>query len=186
MDFSPLTEEQKQQLQAHIDQQVSEKVAEAQQALRDAQAAQAQDEAGERSTPAQDSEPASDDSITVQLMESMTKAFRGIHELQQQAAAATKPGMLRVSQGSHRPAVFDGSFKPGEDVQQKILIFKARMQAYFGEAGCWEAVETSVPIRVGRVWGRDGSKGIRCMEHPHDSDHIPHTLSTNSRGRQLQ
>ena len=49
-----------------------------------------------------------------------------------------------------QPEIFDGSFKVGEDPQQKVLIFTSQMKAYFGQQRCLKAVESLTPIKVGQ------------------------------------
>ena len=46
--------------------------------------------------------------------------------------------------------MFDGLVRPGEQVQQKVLVFRGQMCALFGQEGCLEAVETDVPIKIGK------------------------------------
>ena len=60
-------------------------------------------------------------------------------------------GTVRISQSaSVRPAVFDGLVRPGEQMQQKVLVFRGQMCALFGQEDCLEAVETDVPVKVGK------------------------------------
>ena len=82
----------------------------------------------------------------------MFEALQGKAEKQQQSTAATttQAGSFVISQTSMRqPEILDGSFKVGEDPQQKVLIFTSQMNAYFGQQRCLEAVESLTPIKVG-------------------------------------
>ena len=83
-------------------------------------------------------------------MENIATAFSGNHAQQQQAAAATQPGMLGVGQSSYRSGMFDGVLKPGKNVDNKVLIFQAQLAVSMGETGCLEAVESPIPTRIGR------------------------------------
>ena len=67
------------------------------------------------------------------------ESFRGdagsAGEKQQHSAAATTTQADNVVFGQtsiRMPAVFDGSFKVGEDPQQNVLIFTSQMNACFG------------------------------------------------------
>ena len=71
--------------------------------------------------------------------------MQGKREKQQQFAAAstTQAGSFCFCQTSMRmPETFDGSFKIGEDPQQKVLIFASQLNAYFWQQRCLEAVES--------------------------------------------
>ena len=60
-------------------------------------------------------------------------------------------GTVRISQSaSVWPAAFDGLVRPGEQMQQKVLVFRGLICAFFGQEYCLEAVETDVPIKVGK------------------------------------
>ena len=160
MNLPPLSEfsaEQQQTIQAHIDHQLREQQAAHQQAQQEQAAARAREETVRQSAPAQDEEPRSSDTFTDQIVEGVTRAFKGIQvqEQQQQRAGASAPQQagtaVRISHNSSvRPAVFDGIVKNGEQIQQKVLIFRGQMGALFGQEDCLEAVETDVPIKVGR------------------------------------
>ena len=54
-----------------------------------------------------------------------------------------------LSHRGFRPPIFDGCFKQEEDIQQRVMVFKRQMNVYFWEMGCLEAVETTIPIKVG-------------------------------------
>ena len=84
------------------------------------------------------------------IVPGITKALQGIQVQQQQAAAYSLAGAFRISHSSIRPAVFGGSSKQGEDMLHKAMIFEGQMNALFWEAGCLGAVETTIPIKVGR------------------------------------
>ena len=65
----------------------------------------------------------------------MFQAMQRKAEKTQQSAAATttQAGSFVFSQTSMRmPETFDGSFKVGEDLQQKVLTFSSQMNAFFG------------------------------------------------------
>lgn len=113
----------------------------------------------------------SSDDFTDRIEQGMTRAFRGtlVQEQQQRSGTpATYAGTVRLSHSSSdRPALFDGIIDPGEQIQQKVLIFRGQVCALFGQEACLEAVETDALIKVGhpdcnisgvdaRVWRSDG------------------------------
>ena len=108
----------------------------------------------------------SDNLPTDQLMEGLTRMFeamQGKAEKRQQCAAAitTQTGKLVFGQASMRmPETFDGSFKVGEDPQQKVLVFTSQMNSYIGQQRCSEAVGSLTLIKFGRPRVRGAP--IRC------------------------
>ena len=143
--FSP---EQLKTIQAHIDHNLREQQAAHQQSQDEQAATRAREEAANKNTPAQDEESRSGDDFADRIAQGVTSALRGtpVQEQKQQL-----PGTVRISQStSVRPAVFDGLVRPGEQMQQKVLVFRGQMCALFGQEDCLEAVETDVPIKVGK------------------------------------
>ena len=45
--------------------------------------------------------------------------------------------------------MFDGIFKNGEEVEQRVMVLEGQMIALFGEEGCLEDINTDVPIKIG-------------------------------------
>lgn len=73
-------------------------------------------------------------------------------EVQQQQVASTLQAdafrIINTSSGIW-PPIFDGSFGQGEEIQQRVMVFERQMTANFRKRGCLEAVERTVPIKVG-------------------------------------
>ena len=134
--FSP---EQLETIQAHIDHNLRKQQAAHQQSQHEQAATRAREEAANKSTPAQDEEPRSGDDFADRIAQGVTSALRGtpVQEQKQQPS-----GTVRTSQStSVRPAMFDGLVRPGEQMQQKVLVFRGQMCALLGQQDCLEAVD---------------------------------------------
>ena len=160
MDLTPfpeMTTEQQQAIQQYTRSQVMEHLTDAQRVQPDANASQAQADEEERGAHHEEQDSRGSDNIpTCRLVEGLTRMFEAMQEKaekQQQFAAATTTQTRSVvfSQTSMRmPAAFDGSFKVGEDPQQRVLIFSSQMNAFFGQQRSLQAVESLTPIKVGQ------------------------------------
>ena len=123
-------------------------------------------------------------------MNVLAKAFQGF---QQHAASTNQAGAFRVSHSGFRPPIFDGYYKQGEDIQQRVMVF-GRDNAYFWEMGCLEAMETTVPIKVGlkessqealiaEIGDELVGKASRASEHADEPSIVPGTCRPDTSNR---
>lgn len=139
-----------------------------------ATATRLQEEAASKSTYAQDEEPAIGETATYSEPApcKIRKSF-----LQQQVISTRQASVFRVSHSSFKPAPFDGCFKQ-ENVQQRVMVFERCIHAFVWETGGLEAIETCLPIKVGRTESSNEAltdeRGVDCkVSGGHDGNDMP-------------